>query len=97
MTSRERVLATIAHKEPDRVPISFGGTMATGILECPPDGKNYTKLCHYLGIDDYEEPDIGHVANYVSNLDERILQRFGSDFRRIDPNAQVVQIELDGS
>ena len=31
MTSQERVLTTIAHRAPDRVPIDFGGTMVTGI------------------------------------------------------------------
>ncbi|MBI4873417.1 MAG: methyltransferase [Acidobacteria bacterium] len=31
MTSRERVLAALEHRAPDRVPIDFGGTMVTGI------------------------------------------------------------------
>ena len=31
MTSRERILTAINHKEPDRVPIDFGGTFETGI------------------------------------------------------------------
>ena len=31
MTSRERVLAAINHKQPDRVPVDFGGTFETGI------------------------------------------------------------------
>ncbi len=31
MTSRERVLATINHKEPDYVPMDFGGTPSSGI------------------------------------------------------------------
>jgi hypothetical protein len=30
-TSRKRILATINHKEPDRVPIDLGGTVASGI------------------------------------------------------------------
>jgi hypothetical protein len=30
-TSRERVLASISHRQPDRVPIDFGGTPVTGI------------------------------------------------------------------
>ena len=29
--SRQRVLATLAHREPDRVPIDFGSTAVTGI------------------------------------------------------------------
>jgi hypothetical protein len=31
MTSRERVRTTLAHREPDRVPVDFGGTTVTGI------------------------------------------------------------------
>jgi len=31
MTSRERVLAALAHGEPDRIPIDLGGTSVTGI------------------------------------------------------------------
>ncbi len=31
MTSRERVLAAINHRQPDRVPVDFGGTFETGI------------------------------------------------------------------
>jgi len=96
-TPRERVLTAVEHKEPDRVPISFGGTLSTGILECPPNGKNYTKLCEYLGIQNYEEPDIGFIGNNVSNIDERVLRKFGSDFRRVDPNPPEVRIEPDGT
>lgn len=31
MTSRERVLAALAHKDPDRIPIDFGSTAVTGV------------------------------------------------------------------
>jgi hypothetical protein len=31
MTSRERIIATINHREPDMLPVDFGGTSATGI------------------------------------------------------------------
>ncbi len=31
MTSKERVLAALAHKEPDRVPVDFGASAVTGI------------------------------------------------------------------
>lgn len=97
-TSRERVLVAINHKEPDRVPISFGGTLSTGILECPPDGKNYTRLCEYLGIQDHEDPKISVVGNYVSNIDERIKQRFGSDLRLITSGFnKKPKIEPDGT
>ena len=31
MTSRERVLASLAHKQPDQVPIDLGSTYNSGI------------------------------------------------------------------
>ncbi|NJL73070.1 MAG: methyltransferase, partial [Candidatus Competibacteraceae bacterium] len=31
MNSRERVRAALAHRQPDRVPIDFGGTFITGM------------------------------------------------------------------
>jgi hypothetical protein len=31
MTSRERVLTSLNHREPDRVPVDFGGTAVTGV------------------------------------------------------------------
>jgi len=96
-TPRERVLAAIEHREPDRIPISFAGTASTGVLECPPDGKNYTRLCEHLDLQDYEEPDIGYAFNYVGNVDERILQKFGSDLRRIDVNPPETHVEPDGT
>lgn len=94
---RKRVLSAIDHREPDRVPISFGGFVATCILECPPDGMVLTEMYRYLGIDDYEEPAPGAWANAVINIDERVMNRFGSDFRLIMPNADPVRTEPDGT
>jgi uroporphyrinogen-III decarboxylase len=31
MTSKERVLSALSHREPDRIPVDFGGTFVTGI------------------------------------------------------------------
>jgi len=31
-TSKKRVLTSINHKEPDRVPIDLGGTIVSGIM-----------------------------------------------------------------
>jgi uroporphyrinogen decarboxylase len=45
MTSRERVLTTLQHKEPDRVPIDFGGMRSTGIMAIA-----YNRLKKHLGL-----------------------------------------------
>ncbi len=45
MTPRERVLAAIAHKEPDRVPVDQGSMRSTGIMAIA-----YNRLKQHLGI-----------------------------------------------
>lgn len=46
MTSRERILAAVGHKEPDRVPIDQGSMRSTGIMAIA-----YNKLKRHLGQD----------------------------------------------
>lgn len=48
MTHRERVLRALAHREPDRVPIDFGGTGQTGI-----SASTLYRLRRLLGLDDH--------------------------------------------
>jgi uroporphyrinogen decarboxylase len=97
MTSRERVLLALNHKEPDRVPITFGGTSTTSIIESVPDGRGYTNLCKYLGIKDFAEPVISDVYNLVGNIDERLQDALGSDFRCISPDIPPSKMEKDGT
>lgn len=46
MSRRERVLTTLKHQEPDRVPIDLGGTDVSSIMIGP-----YRDLCQHLGLD----------------------------------------------
>lgn len=86
MTPRERVLTACSFKEPDRVPIDFGGLIST-ILDAGPYG--YRALAKYLGIRDYEKPAVAYILNSVANVDERIYKRFHVDFRHVfPPNAE---------
>ena len=45
MTSRERVLTALQHKEPDKVPVDLGSSRATTIHGIP-----YNKLKNHLRI-----------------------------------------------
>ena len=54
MTSRERVSTAFNFGEPDRVPICFGGQIASGIAESLPNGLVCSKLYEYLEIIDAE-------------------------------------------
>ncbi len=45
MISQERVTAAVDHREPDRVPVDFGGHRSSGIM-----ALGYKKLREYLGL-----------------------------------------------
>ena len=57
MTSRERLLTTLLHQEPDRVPYDFSSTPVTGI-----HATAYTRLRKELGLSD-REPVIWHMMS----------------------------------
>ncbi|MCD6472161.1 hypothetical protein J7K55_03430 [Candidatus Aerophobetes bacterium] len=75
MNSKERVLTSIAHKEPDRVPIDFGGTTVTGI-----SAVAYKKLCDFIGGD--QKIKIFDVMQQLAVVDEQVKIIFGVD---VDP------------
>ncbi len=79
MTSRERVLAALAHREPDRVPVDFGSTAVTGIhVSCVADLRDHYGLekrpvrCH--------EP-----YQMLGWIDEDLKQAMGIDVEGVFP------------
>jgi uroporphyrinogen decarboxylase len=73
MSSRDRILASIRHEEPDRVPIDLGSTASSGISAIA-----YANLKTYLGLDS------GHTRVYepvqeLAEPEEAILDRFRVD------------------
>jgi uroporphyrinogen decarboxylase len=73
MTSRERILSAIAHKEPDRVPVDLGATPSSGITALA-----YNNLKRYLGIAG-GHTRVYDVVQQVAQPEEIILDRFGID------------------
>ncbi|MFP4171031.1 MAG: uroporphyrinogen decarboxylase family protein [Methanomassiliicoccales archaeon] len=94
-TPRERFYTACEHKEPDRVPVDFGGLIAT-ILDAGPYG--YRALAEHLNITDYEKPAVAYILNSVANVDERILKRLNVDIRHVfPPNAEApIKFEPNG-
>lgn len=45
VTPRERVLKTLRHEQPDRIPLDLGGTESSGIT-----GIAYNRLRRHLGL-----------------------------------------------
>lgn len=73
MTSRERVMAAINHKQPDYVPLDLGGTPSSGISAIA-----YNNLKKYLGITG-GQTRIFDVVQQVAQPEMEILDRFGVD------------------
>ncbi len=73
MTSRERVLAAIAHKEPDRAPIDLGSNPSSGISAIAHDN-----LMKHLGWDD-ERTLIYDVVQQLAQPGERLIDLLGVD------------------
>jgi len=73
MTPRERVLAALNHREPDRVPIDFSGHRSSGIAAIA-----YPKLREYLGLPP-KPIRVYDVIQQLAIVDEDVLDRFGVD------------------
>jgi len=73
MTSRERVLAALDHRETDRVPIDLSGHRSSGI-----SAMAYPKLRKFLGLP--EKPvRVYDPIQQLAVVDDDVLDRFGVD------------------
>ncbi len=73
MTSRERVLASINHQQPDRTPIDLGSTPSSGISTIA-----YYNLKEYLGISE-GHTRVYDVVQQLAQPEDEIIDRFGID------------------
>lgn len=79
MNSRERVLCSLSHKEPDHVPLDIGGSDVTGIHR-----DAYKNLARYLKLN--EDVPICEIFQQVALPEETLLQKMEVDVRPIFPN-----------
>lgn len=84
MTSRERVLAALDHREPDRLPLDLGGSIVTGI-HC----EALQGVRRELGLE--ERPArIYDVVQMLGDVEMDLVERLGLDVLRVDlPGARV--------
>jgi len=80
MNARERLLAALNHKEPDKVPFDIGSTPVTGIAKTA-----YTNLLKYLGMPE-EEVKFFDVIQQIVVPSEAFLQKFEVDVRNVSSN-----------
>jgi uroporphyrinogen decarboxylase len=76
MNSRERVLATLNHAEPDRIPIDLGSTLVTGIHI-----KAYREVLDKLGFNHLREDNFFDQITQIALVDNDLLNRFRIDFK----------------
>jgi uroporphyrinogen decarboxylase len=77
MTPRQRVLASIDHKEPDKIPIDLGGTICTTV-----SATANKKLKKFMKIDKDGELITHPLLDVVLPLPE-ILDQFETDCRTV--------------
>ena len=73
MTSRDRVLASLNHREPDCVPVDLGATPSSGISTIA-----YYNLKQHLGITE-GHTRVYDVVQQLAQPEDFILDRFGID------------------
>jgi uroporphyrinogen decarboxylase len=78
-TSRDRVRAALAHREPDRIPFDLGGTRVTGI-----HARAYADLRPALGLEP-REPRIADITQQLAEVEPDVLDALGADVRLVSP------------
>jgi uroporphyrinogen decarboxylase len=89
MSSRERVLAAIEHREPDRVPIDLGGESNTGIA-----AGVYTCLRDRLGTDG-GPVKVFDVEQMLAWVEEPVVAALGVDVLPVHSLVQAYGMRLD--
>jgi uroporphyrinogen decarboxylase len=95
MTSRQRILAAVDHKEPDRLPIDCGAMRSTGIQAIA-----YGRLKAYLGVKD-GHTRVFDVIQQLAEAEDFYLERFRIDAinagRAFNPDGWKDWVLPDGS
>lgn len=79
MNSRERLLTTFNHQEPDRIPFDMGSTQVTGIHVVA-----YRNLREYLGLPKVV-PVMCDVVQQLALPDDDLVEQLGIDVRGLFP------------
>jgi uroporphyrinogen decarboxylase len=95
MNSRERLIAAVSHRQPDRIPVDLGGSSVTGISAIA-----YNNLVKHLGVG--KPARVTDVVQQLANVDMEIVDLLGVDVLDIDrtfvEQAEWYEVELsDGS
>ncbi len=84
MTSYERVLTALRHKEPDRIPFDLGACVLTGM-----NVSAYRALRKFLGLPE-AAIDIQDMTQQLARIDDDVVNLLKVDVRGVDPNPIAV-------
>ena len=79
MTSRARLLLTLNHREPDRVPVDLGSTSVSGIMVGP-----YAELRRALGVNG-SLPHVSDLLQMLGEVEIPVLEKLGCDVIGVAP------------
>lgn len=79
MNSRERLLTTLNHQEPDRIPLDLGSTQVTGIHKAA-----YTRLRQTVGLPPVDITESDTIQG-LALPDDDLVARLGVDVRGLFP------------
>lgn len=79
MNSRERVIAAIEHREPDRVPVDLGGSIMSGIM-----AQALARIRPYLGLE-ARPPRVYEVFQMLGEVEPDMVERLGIDVLPVEP------------
>ena len=90
MTSRERILAALNHKEADRIPVDFGGMTVTGMhVSC------VTALREYYGLDRHPVK-VYEPYQMLGYIEEDLKQALGLDVEGVGGRKNMFGIPNEG-
>ncbi len=89
MTSRERIIEAINHREPDVLPVDFGGMRSTGI-----SARAYKNLKDYLGIKE-GTVKLYDVFQQLAEPEMEVLNLLGGDVVQLHRLAPAFDIKID--
>ncbi|RLF78742.1 hypothetical protein DRN32_06350 [Thermococci archaeon] len=89
MTHRERVLAALNHREPDRVPIDFGAMRSTGIHAC-----TYVEVKKYLGMK-HGIVKVYDIMQMLAEPEREVIEYFKADIVQLHRLRPVFGIPID--
>jgi len=90
MTSRQRVRAALEHKQPDRVPVDFGGAPTTGI-----SASLVYRLRAALGLKEIPVKVVD-CCQMLGEVDDELLDALGADCVPIPPRCGMFGFPNDG-